>query len=147
MNYGMEVNDSKILNKKTLFNNAKKEIKRIYNKLKTKSLDVLNLYLFLDTKKNKYFRILLLLSLYCTYYHDIKNKINIKKLPKTLIPNLINECYKKNNFVILKLSKSHVKIMEDLAIYFNTDANNIEPLSGIILNDLNKINIILKQNK
>jgi hypothetical protein len=132
------------LDKKELFESAKEEIINIYNsfkeqfKLDDNERNILNLALKLklDNNKDSYFRILFLLSLYCTYFHKIKHKINVKNLT-----NLQHECFKKHNFVILDQDDSNKIILQDLSVYFNTDANNIEPITGKILYDLNNINV------
>ena len=130
--------------KKELYSLAKDEIRSIYNSLVSNTLnkkqeDILKIFLKIDNK-DSYFRILFLLSLYCNYFHKIKNKINVDKLT-----NLKDECYKKHNFVILDLSDIHKDILEDISIYFNTDSNNIENISGKILYDINSIDIQLKK--
>ena len=129
------------LDKQELYSQAKEEIKEIYNKLKSETSinneKLLKIFIELD-KKDSYFRVLFLLSLYCTYFHKIKNKIDIKQLS-----NLNQECFKKHNFVILDINDSHKIIIEDLATFFNTDATNLEPITGKILYDLNKIDIQL----
>ena len=124
--------------KQKLIEESKQEVLKIFEELKqnTKERQIFdNLLLKLD-QKDKDFRLLFIFSLYCSYYHAIKNKINTKNLN---FP--IEECYKKNNFIILKLDQSHHEILEHLTTYFNTDANNIEPITGKILMDLNALNI------
>jgi len=155
-NKNVKILYSKQMSKDELFKNAKDEVKDLYLQIKQnestfedtsnatikqKQDKLLNILLKLDNGKDKYFRILFLLSLYCTYFHQIKHKIDIKKLNS----ELISECYKKYNFVILDMSGSHKKIIEDISIYFNTDATNLEPITGKILYDLYKINFVLKK--
>lgn len=140
------------LDKQELFLEAKEEIKKIYNELKKhdfpkdyyksniddkNSRSILNINMKIDNK-DSYFRVLFLLSLYCTYFHKIKHKIDITKLT-----NLQNECFKKHNFVILDTNDSHKLILRDISIYFNTDASNLEEITGKILHDLNQIDIKL----
>lgn len=130
------------LDKKELYENAKQEIKDIYNSLSNahlndKEQEILNIKLNLDNKDN-YFRLLFLLSVYCSYFHKIKNKIDIKNINLT---DLNKECFKKHNFVILDISNIHYELLQDISIYFNTDANNLEPITGKILHDLHNINI------
>ena len=132
--------------KKELYSMAKKEILEIYNSLKKNHLDnkeekILNIFLNLDLNKDNYFRILFFISLYCSYFHKIKHNIDIKKLS-----DLQNECYKKHNFYIVDIDDSHIDILKNLSIYFNTDANNLEPITGKILADLNNIDVQFKKN-
>ena len=129
------------LNKKELYNEAKDEIKEIYKSLKKSHLDkkeeeILNIYSKLDNDKDNYFRLLFFLSIYCTYFHKIKNKINVKKLS-----DIQHECYKKHNFFILDIDDLHKEILEGIVTYFNTDSNNIESITGKILHDLYSIDI------
>ena len=155
-NKNVKILYSKQMSKDKLFKNAKNEVKYLYLQIKhdentngdtssatieQKQDKLLNILLKLDNGKDKYFRILFLLSLYCTYFHQLKHKINIKKLNL----ELVSECYKKHNFVILDTSGIHKKIIEDISTYFNTDATNLEPITGKILYDLYKINFVLKK--
>lgn len=130
--------------KKEIYEQSKEEIKRIYNNIKRSGNEslLLNELLKLDKDKNANFRILFFLSLYCSYFHKIKHFVNTDNL---IFP--IKECYKKHNFIILDIDDSNKKILEDIAIYFNTDANNLEPITGKILYDLNNINVQLKTKK
>lgn len=135
------------LDKKELYFMAKNEIKEIYNSLKKSNLDekeeeIFNIYNKLDKNKDNYFRILFFLSLFCSYFHKIKHKINVKKLT-----NLQYECYKKHNFFILDIDNSHQEIMKKIITYFNTDSNNLEPITGEILFDLYNIDVQLIKNK
>ena len=134
------------LDKQELYFEAKQEIKKIYEELKesyfTKNEDEKMLKIFIELdKKDHYFRLLFLLSMYCTYFHKIKHKVNIKKFS-----DLNQECFKKHNFVILDINDSHKIIMENLATFFNTDAINLEPITDKILYDLNQINVQLVKN-
>ena len=129
------------LDKKELYNQAKEEIKEIYKSLKKSHFDkkegeILNIYSKLDNDKDNYFRLLFFLSIYCTYFHKIKHKIDVKKLS-----DIQHECYKKHNFFILDIDDSHKEILEGIVTYFNTDSNNIEPITGKILHDLYSIDI------
>lgn len=134
------------LDKQELYFEAKQEIKKIYEELKqfdftkNENDEILKIFIELD-KKDSYFRLLFLLSVYCTYFHKIKHKIDIKKLS-----NLNEECFKKHNFVILDINDSHKILLENLAIFFNTDATNLEPITGKILYDLNQIDVQLIKN-
>ena len=135
------------LDKNELYNEAKEEIKEIYKSLKKSHLDkkeeeILNIYYKLDNNKNNYFRLLFFLSLYCTYFHKIKHKINIKKLS-----DIQNECYKKHNFFILDIDDSHNEILERISTFFNTDSNNLEPITGKILYDLHNIDVQYKKEE
>ena len=139
--------DSK-LDKKELFESAKEEIIEIFNKLKSnksksdKNEQLLNELLKLDNEKDNYFRMLFILSLYCSYFH--KNKL--LKNNKSDLSFPIDECYKKHNFVILDIDDNHHEILNDLAIYFNTDATNLEPITGKILYDLHNLKVKYSKN-
>ena len=141
----IEVMYNKEINKKELYFQAKEEIKEIYKSLKKSHLDkkeeeILNIYSKLDNDKDNYFRLLLFLSLYCTYFHEIKYKINVKKLSAVQ-----HECYKKHNFFIIDIDDIHKEILEGIVTYFNTDSNNLEPITGKILYDLYNINVQYKK--
>ena len=133
------------LDKQELYNQAKQEIKEIYDSLKQSHLDkkeeeILKIYSKLDNRKDNYFRLLFFLSMYCTYFHKIKHKINVKKLT-----SLQNECYKKHNFIILDIDDTHKEIFDSIVTYFNTDATNLEPITGKILYDLYSIDVQYKK--
>ena len=135
------------LDKKELYFQAKEEIIEIFKSLKKSHLDkkeeeILNIYSKLDNDKDNYFRFLFFLSLFCSYFHKIKHKIDIKKLS-----NVQNECYKKYNFFILDIDNTHGEILEGIVTYFNTDATNLEPITGKILNDLYNIKVELSKIK
>ena len=137
------------LNKQELYFEAKKEIKKIYEELKECNFNknendkMLKIFIELD-KKDHYFRLLFLLSMYCTYFHKIKDKVDIKRLKN--LTNLNQECFKKHNFVILDINDSHKILLQDIATFFNTDATNLEPITGKILYDLNQIDVQLIKN-
>ena len=78
--------------------------------------------------------------MYCTYFHKIKHKIDVKKSS-----DIQHECYKKHNFFILDIDDTHKKILEGIVTYFNTDSNNLEPITGKILHDLYSIDIEYKK--
>ena len=141
----IEVVYDKNLSKEQLYQNAKQEIKYIYDSLKNqkqtkKDKEFYDLLSNIDKNKDSYFRVLFLLSLYCNYFHKIKDKINIAKLDSSLI----SECYKKNNFFILDTQDNHLELLNDISTFFNTDAINIEEITGKILYDIYNINIQLK---
>jgi hypothetical protein len=133
------------LDKKELYFQAREEIKEIYKSLEKSNFDekeeeILNIYSKLDNDKDNYFRLLFFLSMYCTYFHKIKHKIDVKKLS-----DIQHECYKKHNFFILDIDDTHKKILEGIVTYFNTDSNNLEPITGKILHDLYSIDIEYKK--
>lgn len=133
------------LDKKELYSQAREEIKEIYKSLKKSHLDekeeeILNIYSKLDNDKDNYFRLLFFLSIYCTYFHKIKHKIDVKKLS-----DIQHECYKKHNFFILDIDHTHKEILKGIVTYFNTDSNNIESITGKILYDLNNIDVQYKK--
>lgn len=129
--------------KQNIVKSAKNEIKEIYNELRTKKVlnkNLLDTFLKLDTEKDGEFRLLFLYSLFCSYYHAHKKEIDPKKI---FFP--LNQCYKKDGFIILDSDNLHFDILEDISTYFNTDANNLMSITGKILADLN--NIEIKFNK
>ena len=135
------------IDKKKLIIRQKKEIQQIYKSLKQshihkKEEEIYKIYNKLDNDKDKHFRLLLFLSMYCTHFHKIKHKINIKNLS-----SLKHECYKKNNFIILDIDDTHKEIINSIVTYFNTDSTNIEPITGKILYDLYNIDVQCKTNK
>lgn len=141
----IEVIYSPDLDKKELYSQAKEEINEIYKSLKKSHQDknlekIFKIYNKLDNNKDNYFRLLFFLSLYCSYFHKIKHKIDVKKLS-----TLQNECYKKHNFFILDIDDTHKEILNALVTYFNTDATNLEPITGKILYDIYNIDIQYKK--
>ena len=138
-----------VVTNQQLYYEVKNEIIEIYKQLshannnKNQDLFLKILLEKLDrssTNKENYIRILFLLSIYCTYFHNLKNKIQIRNLDNTLN----DQCFKKNNFVILDLDDNHKILLEDLISYFNTDANNLEYITGRMIkmmNDLDKIDV------
>ena len=136
------------VNKKKLFENAKVEIEELYNELLKLKINEDNDKLFIllnkiDHNKDNYFKILFLLSLYCNYFYKVKQNINTRHL------EVSEECFKRNNFKFLinYNTELHRDILELFTTYFNTDAVNLIPLTGKILNDLNKIDIEFKKIK
>ena len=134
------------LDKNELYSQAKQEIKEIYKSLKKSHLDkkekeILNIYSKLDKNRDNYFRLLFFLSLFCSYFHKIKHKIDVKNLT-----DLQHECYKKHNFFILDIDDTHKEILQGIVTYFNTDSNNLEPITGKILYDLYSIEVELTKN-
>ena len=130
------------VNKNKLFENAKAEIEELYNELlKLKSNEdtdkLFSLLNQIDHNKDNYFKILFLLSLYCNYFYKVKQNIYTRHL------EVSEECFKRDNFKFLinYNTELHRDILELFITYFNTDAVNLIPLTGKILNDLNKIDI------
>lgn len=138
---------NKKLDNKELFEMSKNEVLNLYQQLK-ENYDDDNIYKInyiltnIDTNHNYYFKVLFLLSLYCSYFHKIKNNLNIQTINSL---HLKDECYKKNNFVILDLDQNHVNILKTLTMFLNTDAVKLEKkYSGKLLDDINKIQINLQ---
>lgn len=145
----IEVEKLNVVTNQQLYHEVKNEIIEIYKELsdannnKNQDLFLKILLEKLDrssTNKENYIRILFLLSIYCTYFHKLRNKIQIRNLDNTLN----DQCFKKNNFVILDMDDNHKILLEDLITYFNTDANNLEDITGRMMkmmNDLDKIDV------
>lgn len=151
----IEVEKLNVVTNQQLYHEVKNEIKEIYQELSDANKNN-NQDLFLkillekldrsSTSKENYIRILFLLSIYCSYFHKLRNKVQIRNFDNTLN----DECFKKNNFVILDMNYNHKILLEDLIAYFNTDANNLENITGRmmkIMNDLDKIEVEIKKNK
>ena len=143
------------LDKQELYSEAKQEIKNIYNEIKQSDfykieesdenkLKLLKIFKKFDNEDN-YFRILFLLSVYCTYLHKVKHKMK-HKLDIRKLSNLNKECFKKHNFVILDTDNSYKLIFRDLITFFNTDSNNIEEITGDMLQHFNNIEVELIKN-
>ena len=138
---------NKKLDNKELFEMSKYEVLNLYQQLKENydddNIHKINYILTnIDTNHNYYFKVLFLLSLYCSYFHEIKNNLNIQIINSL---NLKDECYKKNNFVILDLDQNHVNILKTLTMFLNTDAVKLErKYSGKLLEDLNKIQVYIQ---
>ena len=73
--------------------------------------------------------------------YDLQTTVNNYKRTFNLnYNNLINLI---PYFVILDIDESHKVILRDISTYFNTDATNLEEITGKILYDLNQIDIQL----
>jgi hypothetical protein len=137
----------KNLDKKELFENAKSQVLNLYQELienyNNSDINKINTILNkIDKNTNYYFKVLFLLSLYCSYYHKIKNKLNSQTINSL---HLKDECFKRYNFVILDLDDNHVNILKALTMFLNTDAEKLETrYSGKLLEDLNKIQVYIQ---
>tara|TARA_B100001093_G_scaffold262529_1_gene250950 strand:- start:934 stop:1404 length:471 start_codon:yes stop_codon:yes gene_type:complete len=132
------------LKEKNLINMAKYELKKIYKKMKNKikddNFDIDNELLELDSK-DKIFKNLFLTSLYCSYYHLIKNEYIIDDSKLEFPVN--STCKIKNGFVILDNNLIHIDILKHIlqqsTHYFNTDANKILEITKEMLHDINVV--------
>lgn len=140
------------LTKKELHQKVKQEIIDMYNSLKECNFSdnvtkedlnkITTLFSQIDNKGKDFIK-LFLLSLFCSYFFSIRNKINIYNDHD----DLYNECFTKYNFVFLDINDTHKTILKDLVVYFNTDATNLHSITGQILNTLNNIDVQIQQIK
>lgn len=122
----------------------KKELIQIYKdlikELKTKDNNdkFIRLILNLDLNNNDKTIELFLISLYCNvFYHYYGQKKG--QLGEKIEFTPFNNC--KKYVVFTFYNKYTEKLLEKLVYYFNTDANNIQSVTGKIMQDLRKMDI------
>lgn len=131
--------------------NKSKQLK-LYNEfLKNLDLDssdpMLNkfykLVVDVDTNIDNKSKTLFLISLFCNvYYHFYGNRANQLNKKKNFKPKI--RC---DNFVIFTYDEEKTMLLLDkLVHYFNTDACNLLPITGLILDDLNNMKIYISSN-
>lgn len=118
---------------------------KLYNEFLT-SLDLndsmskkfYDLVMTVDRSINNKNNVLFLISLFCNvYYHIYGNRNN--QLNRTINFKPKIRC---DNFVIFTYDKKKTMLLLDkLVHYFNTDATNLLPITGLILDDLNNMKI------
>lgn len=128
----------------------KEEQEKFYNDFLT-SLDLSDpvlekfykLVLNVDTKINNTSKSLFLISLFCNvFYHIYGNRKN--QLNRKINFNPKIRC---RNFVIFTYDEQKTALLlETLVHYFNTDANNLLKITGLILYDLNEMKIYTNGN-
>lgn len=104
------------------YKNKGRVIKKYYELQKQFILDEDNLHLVLLNIDKVQFQDLiklLLISLYCSFYYQNENSINYYRLSDL---KYFLDC--KNHFVYLK--NVDIELLRNTAMYFNTDANNLE---------------------
>lgn len=123
------------------------ELRRIYNEF-LDSLDLedpMNYKMFklateIDSKIDNKIKTLFLLSLFCNVFHHIYGKKS-GQLGKPLNFKPKIRC---NNYTIFTYNNDKTdKLLQHLVTFFNTDATNLLPITGLILQDLNEMNIYM----
>lgn len=107
------------------------------------SIKFYDLVVKVDRSINNQNKTLFLISLFCNVYYylygnrknQLKRRINFK--PKIRCGNFVIFTYDKNKTMLL---------LEKLVHYFNTDASNLLPITGSILDDLNNMDIHTNSN-
>ena len=125
----------------------KQELRKIYTKF-LDSLDLedpMNYKMFklateIDSKIDNKIKTLFLLSLFCNVFHHIYGKKSGQlDRPLNFKPKI--RC---NNYTIFTYNNDKTdKLLQDLVTFFNTDATNLLPITGLILQDLNEMNIYM----
>jgi len=126
----------------------KSKIIQIYNKF-ISSLDLddpaqskmYTLATEIDARVDNKIKVLFLISLFCNVFYHIYGKKQ-GQLGKQLNfkPNI--RC---NNFVIFTYYDSKTDVLlKNLVTFFNTDSTNLLPITGLILQDLNNMQVYMK---
>lgn len=127
--------------------NTKYKLSKLYGNL-LNSLDLnddLNLKFYklvnnIDSHIDNKTKTLFLISLYCNVFYHVygKNKGQLSK-PLNFKPNI--RCHDFKIFTFDK--KKTIRLLNLLTVYFNTDAINILPITGKIIEDLNSMKIYI----
>lgn len=94
-----------------------------------------------DSNLNSKLKTLFLISLFCNVFYHIYGKRK-GQLGKKLnfIPKI--HC---TNYTIFTYDSDKINILlKNLTTFFNTDATNILPITGLILQDLNNMEVYMK---
>lgn len=125
----------------------KQELRKIYNEF-IKSLDLnepMNYKMYklaneIDHKVDNKIKTLFLISLFCNVFHHIYGKKS-GQLRKSLNFTPKIRC---NNYTIFTYNNDKTdNLLQDLVTFFNTDADNLLPITGLILQDLNEMKIYI----
>lgn len=127
--------------------NTQKKLDKLYNQF-VESLDLndpdhtkmYQLATVVDKKFDSKLKVLFLISLYCNVFYKIYGT-KTGQLGENLnySPNI--SC---KNFRVFTYKDPHtVRLLQNLVTYFNTDANYLIPITGLILQDLNNMRIEL----
>lgn len=94
-----------------------------------------------DINIDNKFKVLFLISLFCNvFYHIYGDRKD--QLGKTLDFEPKIRC---KNFTIFTYNNDKTdQLLKNLVTFFNTDATNILPITGLILQDLNIMNVYMK---
>jgi len=126
----------------------KEKLRKIYTKfLDSLELDdptdykMFKLATEIDGKMANKIKILFLLSLFCNVFHHIYGKKS-GQLATSLNFTPKIRC---NNYTIFTYNNDKTdKLLQNLVTFFNTDATNLLPITSLILQDLNEMNIYMK---
>ena len=104
------------------------------------SFKMLKLVHNIDININNKIKTLFLISLFCNVFYHIYGK-NRGQLKKKLNFSPKIRC---NNYNIFAYDNNKTdKLLKDLVTFFNTDANNLLPITGLILQDLNNMKVYM----
>tara|TARA_Y100000389_G_C17315866_1_gene440422 strand:- start:477 stop:863 length:387 start_codon:yes stop_codon:yes gene_type:complete len=127
----------------------KQELRKIYDEF-IKSLDLndrmnnkmYKLAIEIDSNLDNKIKTLFLISLFCTVFHYIYGEKS-GQLRKSLNFKPKIRC---NNYTIFTYNNDKTdKLLQDLVTFFNTDATNLLPITGLILQDLNEMKIYMNR--
>jgi hypothetical protein len=94
-----------------------------------------------DSKIDNKLKILFLISLFCNVFYHIYGTRK-EQLGKKLEFNPIIRC---KQYTIFTYDNDKTDILlKDLVTFFNTDATNLLPITGLILQDLNNMEVYMK---
>ena len=99
------------------------------------------LAVIVDSSVDNKIKTLFLISLFCNvFYHVYGDKTGQLNKKLEFKPKI-----KCNNFTIFTYNNDKTtKLLSNLVTYFNTDANTLLPITGLILDDLNNMNVYIQ---
>lgn len=126
----------------------KLKLKKLYNEF-LNSIDLedptehkfYKLVQYVDINLDNKFKVLFLISLFCNvFYHIYGDRKDQLGKPLDFEPKI--RCKK---FTIFTYDNDKTdQLLKNLITFFNTDATNILPITGLILQDLNLMDIYMK---
>lgn len=95
----------------------------------------------IDSKINNKIKTLFLISLFCNvFYHIYGKRTGQLSKPLNFKPNIRCKDY---TIFVYDNEKTDI-LLKHLVTFFNTDASNILPITGLILTDLNNMKVYMK---
>ena len=124
------------------------KLRKLYNNF-TRSLDLTDpsqykmykLAIEVDSKFDNKLKTLFLISLFCNVFYHIYGT-RPGQLGKKLEFNPKIKC---QNYTVFTYNNDKTDaLLKDLTTFFNTDATNLLPITGLILQDLNNMKVYMK---
>lgn len=94
-----------------------------------------------DSKLDNKLKTLFLISLFCNVFYHIYGT-RTGQLGKKLEFNPVIKC--KNYTIFTYYNDKTDILLENLAVFFNTDATNLLQITGLIIQDLNNMKVYMK---